>query len=81
MWTGTDSVSGLTVIALINAAGQATFIRGDGVQFTAEQGIVIFYLSVLVIPELLLIAGIGANSFNRRLRSRSLFTSSFAGTV
>jgi hypothetical protein len=34
VWSGTDSVSSLTVIALINAAGQATFIRGDGVQFT-----------------------------------------------
>jgi hypothetical protein len=34
VWTGTDSASGLTVIALINAAGQATFIRGDGLQFT-----------------------------------------------
>ncbi len=34
VWTGTDSVSGLTVIALINAAGQGTFIRGDGLQFT-----------------------------------------------
>lgn len=33
-WSGSDSVSGQTVIALINAAGQATFIRGDGVQFT-----------------------------------------------
>jgi hypothetical protein len=36
VWTGTDSVSGLTVIALINAAGQATFIRGDGLQFTGS---------------------------------------------
>lgn len=34
VWTGTDSVTSKTVIALINAAGQATFIRGDGVQFT-----------------------------------------------
>jgi hypothetical protein len=33
-WTGTDSVSGLNVTAVINAAGQATFIRADGVQFT-----------------------------------------------
>jgi hypothetical protein len=36
VWTGNDSVSGLTVIALINAAGQATFIRGDGLQFTGS---------------------------------------------
>jgi hypothetical protein len=34
VWSGSDSVSGLGVTALINAAGQATFIRGDGVQFT-----------------------------------------------
>jgi hypothetical protein len=33
-------------------------VRASRVQFTAEQGTVIFYLSVLVIPELLLIAGI-----------------------
>jgi len=33
-------------------------VRSSRVQFTAEQGKVIFYLSVLVIPELLLIAGI-----------------------
>ena len=34
VWSGSDSVSGLGVSALINAAGQATFIRSDGVQFT-----------------------------------------------
>jgi ABC-type uncharacterized transport system involved in gliding motility auxiliary subunit len=33
-------------------------LRASRVQFTADQGTVIFYLSVLVIPELLLIAGI-----------------------
>jgi hypothetical protein len=33
-WSGSDSVSGQTVIALINAAGQGTFIRSDGLQFT-----------------------------------------------
>jgi hypothetical protein len=33
-WSGSDSVSGQTVIALINAAGQGTFIRGDGLQLT-----------------------------------------------
>ncbi len=35
-WSGSDSVSGDTVLALINAAGQATFIRSDGVQFTGS---------------------------------------------
>lgn len=46
-------------------AGQADLVsirprgvRASRVQFTADQGTVIFYLSVLVIPELLLIAGI-----------------------
>ena len=33
-------------------------VRASRVQFTADQGTVIFYLSVLLIPELLLIAGI-----------------------
>jgi hypothetical protein len=33
VWSGSDSVTGLTITALINSAGQATFIRSDGVQF------------------------------------------------
>ena len=33
-------------------------VRASRVQFTADQGTVIFYLAVLLIPELLLIAGI-----------------------
>src|SRR5690348_9262652 len=34
VWVGSDSVSGgLDVTAYINSAGQATFIRSDGVQF------------------------------------------------
>jgi len=33
-------------------------VRASRVQFTADQGTIIFYLSVLLIPELLLIAGI-----------------------
>jgi hypothetical protein len=33
VWSGTDSLSGFTVSALINSAGQATFIRSDGIQF------------------------------------------------
>jgi hypothetical protein len=33
VWSGKDSVSGLGMTALINSAGQAAFIRGDGVQF------------------------------------------------
>ncbi|MBS0380573.1 MAG: hypothetical protein JSS29_18995 [Proteobacteria bacterium] len=36
IWSGTDSTSGLSVTALIDSAGRATFIRGDGVQFTGD---------------------------------------------
>lgn len=36
VWSGTDSVSGLTINALINSAGQASFIRSDGVQFVGS---------------------------------------------
>jgi hypothetical protein len=36
VWSGSDSVSGLSVTALINAAGLATFIRSDGVQFVGQ---------------------------------------------
>ncbi len=34
LWSGIDSVSGLGITGMVNAAGVATFIRGDGVQFT-----------------------------------------------
>ena len=37
---------------------RARGVRASRVQFTADQGTVIFYLSVLLIPELLLITGI-----------------------
>jgi hypothetical protein len=33
VWNGTDSTSGLDITAIINSAGDATFIRSDGVQF------------------------------------------------
>ena len=36
VWSGTDSTTGLGVTALINSAGQATFIRSDGVQFVGS---------------------------------------------
>jgi hypothetical protein len=36
VWSGTDSVSGLSVTAFINSGGQATFIRGDGAQFVGS---------------------------------------------
>jgi hypothetical protein len=36
VWSGTDSVSGFTVSALINSAGEATFVRSDGIQFTGS---------------------------------------------
>jgi ABC-type uncharacterized transport system involved in gliding motility auxiliary subunit len=37
---------------------RARTMRASRVQFTAEQGTVIFYLSVLILPEFLLIAGL-----------------------
>jgi ABC-type uncharacterized transport system involved in gliding motility auxiliary subunit len=37
---------------------RARTMRASRVQFTAEQGTLIFYLSVLILPELLLIAGL-----------------------
>jgi len=37
---------------------RAHSLRASRVQFTAEQGTVIFYLSVLILPEFLLIAGL-----------------------
>jgi hypothetical protein len=33
IWSGTDSASNLTLLAFINSAGQADFIRADGVQY------------------------------------------------
>lgn len=33
IWSGTDSVSGLTVTGIVNSGGQGTFIRSDGIQF------------------------------------------------
>jgi len=34
VWSGTDSVTGLGVTAIINSGGQAVFIRSDGIEFT-----------------------------------------------
>jgi len=36
VWSGSDSISGLGVTAVIDSGGQATFIRTDGVQFTGS---------------------------------------------
>jgi hypothetical protein len=36
IWSGSDSVSGLGITALINSGGQATFIRTDGTQFVGS---------------------------------------------
>jgi hypothetical protein len=36
VWLGTDATSGLDITAIIAASGQATFIRGDGVQFDGD---------------------------------------------
>lgn len=36
VWSGSDSVTGLGVTAIINSAGQAVFLRSDGVQFAGN---------------------------------------------
>lgn len=36
VWGGTDAVTGDSVVGYIDAAGQATFIRGDGTQFVGS---------------------------------------------
>jgi hypothetical protein len=36
IWSGSDSVTGLGVTALIDSAGRATFIRSDGAQFVGS---------------------------------------------
>jgi hypothetical protein len=33
IWSGTDSVTGLAVTAIINSSGESEFLRSDGVQF------------------------------------------------
>jgi hypothetical protein len=33
IWSGTDSVTGLAVTAIVNSAGEAVFLRSDGTQF------------------------------------------------
>ncbi|HYB32727.1 MAG TPA: hypothetical protein VED45_04785 [Steroidobacteraceae bacterium] len=48
VWSGSDSASGLSVTGLINAAGLATFIRGDGVQFVGQVQLAGDALSVTV---------------------------------
>ena len=48
VWSGTDSTNDLTVTAIINAAGQATFIRSDGVQFVGTADVSANNLAVTV---------------------------------
>jgi hypothetical protein len=36
VWSGGDQTSGLAIVGIINAAGEAYFIRSDGVLFTGE---------------------------------------------
>jgi hypothetical protein len=33
IWSGTDSVTGLAVTAIVNSSGESSFLRSDGVQF------------------------------------------------
>jgi hypothetical protein len=48
VWSGSDSTSDMTVTAIINAAGQATFIRSDGVQFVGTADVSTNTLAVAV---------------------------------
>lgn len=48
VWSGTDSVSGLGVTAIINSGGQAVFIRSDGIQFTGAAQVSAGTLAVTV---------------------------------
>jgi hypothetical protein len=48
VWSGSDARSGLTVTAIINAAGEATFIRSDGVQFVGTADVSSNTLAVAV---------------------------------
>jgi hypothetical protein len=48
VWSGTDASTDLSVTAIINAAGQATFIRSDGVQFTGTADVSANNLAVTV---------------------------------
>jgi hypothetical protein len=68
VWSGNDSVSGLGVTALINAAGQATFIRGDGVQFTLAVVTVPFRVPMLgrAIAECATKVGVAVNRDGQR---------------
>jgi hypothetical protein len=36
IWTGTDSISGLAVVGLVDEAGEFHFIRTDGVQYVGQ---------------------------------------------
>jgi len=48
VWSGTDASTGLTVTAIINAAGEATFIRSDGVLFVGTADVSANTLAVAV---------------------------------
>jgi hypothetical protein len=48
VWGGTDSITGLNVSAIVNSAGQAAFLRSDGVQFVGTVQITGSTLAVAV---------------------------------
>ena len=48
VWSGTDSVTGLGVTAIINSGGQAAFIRSDGILFTGAVQVSASTLAVTV---------------------------------
>jgi hypothetical protein len=48
VWSGSDATSGLAITAIINSAGQATFIRSDGVEFIGAADVSASTLAVAV---------------------------------
>lgn len=48
VWSGSDSLTGLTVTAIVSSTGQAAFLRSDGVQFAGTAAITGTNVSVSV---------------------------------
>jgi hypothetical protein len=48
IWSGTDSVTGLAVTAIVNSSGEAAFLRSDGTQFAGTAQVTGSSLAVAV---------------------------------
>src|ERR1700752_1626462 len=59
VWGGTDSVTGLNVAGYIDQAGEAVFIRADGVQFAG---------ATQVSGDTIVAAGVGYANFGSTVR-------------